>query len=187
MRRRLALVACIILVATKTQAATPAKTAPQTLTVTAAAAALSPVAESQAAAPLAEVPAPPLQTLAVGVGIPDLRLRYALGSRFDVEGKFAFATGLQVYTLRGIWNYFDVGQLKLTTGGEGGVLAINGASGLNGSGLVAGAFLGLEVPFARRFRVSIDAGPAWLQASASGQTFSATDFVYNGALYFYLF
>jgi hypothetical protein len=125
--------------------------------------------------------------VALGVGYPDLRARVGLSEKVDAEGKFAFSEGVQVYSARLYWNFVDLGPLKFTAGAEGGWLKFDGVETLSGSGSVAGGFVGLEYPFAKRFRLSLDAGPAWMQASAEGQTFASTDIVYNTALYFYLY
>jgi hypothetical protein len=127
------------------------------------------------------------QGLALGVGYPDLRARMGLSERVDGELKFAFGEGVQVYSGRLYWNFADLGPLRFTAGAEAGWLKFDGVDTLSGTGVVASGFFGLEYPFAKRFKLSLDAGPAWMQASAEGQTFASTDIVYNTALYFYLY
>lgn len=127
------------------------------------------------------------QGLAIGIGYPDLRLRYGLGLGIDSEVKFAFAEGVQVYSGRLLWNFADLGQLKLLAGGEGGYAVFNGVQQLSGSGSTAGLFVGTEVAFAKRFRLGVDVGPAWLQVESEGQRLSTSDIVVNTALYIYLF
>lgn len=129
----------------------------------------------------------PMQDLAIGIGYPDLRLRYGLGRSVDTEAKFAFAEGVQVYSARLLWNFADLGQFKLLAGGEGGYAVFNGVQQLSGNGTTESLFVGTELAFAKRFRLGVDVGPAWLQAEAEGQRSSTNDIVVNTALYLYLF
>ncbi len=124
---------------------------------------------------------------AIGVGYPDLRLRAAVTDSVDLEAKFAFNEGIQIYSGRLYWNFMDLGPLKATLGGEAGWARFDGIETLGGNGVVTSAFVGLEYPFAKRFRVTADLGPAWLQATADDKTYSVTDWVVNTALYFYFF
>jgi hypothetical protein len=124
---------------------------------------------------------------AIGLGFPDIRARAALIYGFDLEGKFAFEQGIQVYTCRVYWNFWDFGTLKAELGAEGGYGQFNVIGGLNGGGPVFGGFLGLEYPFAHRFCLSVDAGPYRVEASSLGYTYQTTQLVFNTALYIYLF
>jgi tetratricopeptide (TPR) repeat protein len=123
---------------------------------------------------------------AVGAGYPDVRLRLAMVWGWDVEAKGAFAQGQQAYSARLIWNYVDLGPLKMTLGGEGGMVELDGVDSLNGSGPFGEGFLGLEYPVGR-FRLSVDVGEAYMSATSLGHTYSTTDIIYNTAVYLYLF
>jgi hypothetical protein len=147
-------------------------------------AALTPSAETAA------VPGPdsaPPQRLALGLGYPDLRLRVGLGRGWNVEAKAAFGDGLQLYSGRASWGFAALGPLRAMLGAEAGWAVIGGTEGLTGSGAYGQGFVGLEYPFAKRLRLSVDAGPAWSQATAEGQTVSSVDLVFGTALYVYLF
>ena len=137
---------------------------------------------------LAAAPAPEEATrLALGVGYPDVRARLGLGHGWAVEAKVAFDDGLQVYSGCLGWAFAALGPLAVVAGAEGGWARFDGVDTLSGDGSYAQAYLGLEYPFARRLRVTVDAGPAWLSANAGGHSYSSTDLIYNTALYFYLF
>jgi len=124
---------------------------------------------------------------AIGLGFPDVRARAALVYGLDVEGKFAFEQGIQVYSGRVYWNFCDFGPLKAELGAEGGYGQFNIVGGLDGGGPVYGGFLGLEYPFEHRFCLSVDAGPYRVGASSLGYTYQTTQLVFNTALYIYLF
>jgi hypothetical protein len=153
-------------------------------------------AENTALAPLpapvqppAAAPAPTadMSSLAVGVGYPDLRLRFGLGPHWSLEAKGAFAQGLQIYSGRVSWDFGHVGPLRALLGAECGWAKFDGLDSISGNGVYGEGFAGLEYPFARRLRLTVDVGPAWLQASAQDHSLSTVDVIFNTALYFYLF
>jgi hypothetical protein len=152
-------------------------------------AAPQPMAEPEPATPTASTlsPAADLSAFAVGVGYPDVRLRFGLGQDWSLEAKGAFAQGLQIYSGRVSWDFAALGPLRAMAGAEGGWAKFDGLDSISGDGAYAGGFLGLEYPLARRLRVTVDIGPAWLQASSQNHSLSAVDVIYNTALYFYLF
>ena len=131
--------------------------------------------------------------LALGLGYPDVRLRFTLGYGFDVEAKIAFEQGIQVYSGRLYWNFWDYHTVHLVVGAEGGYARFNqvdglgGTEGLDGAGSAYECFLGLEYPFAGRLKLSADVGPALLSGSAQGYTYSTTQTIVNLALYIYLY
>jgi len=124
---------------------------------------------------------------ALGAGYPDVRARVALGYGVDVEGKFAFEQGIQVYSGRLYWHFTDLGPLLVDLGAEGGVARFNEVDSINGSGSFVEVFLALEYPFARCLRLCVDVGPAHVQASSDGFTYTSNVTVVNTALYLYLF
>lgn len=134
------------------------------------------------------VAAPAPERCAVGLGYPDVRLRVALIDGIDVEAKFAFEQGIQVYSGRLYWNFWNLGPLIVVVGAEEGYARFDGGYGsVNGDGSFTEGFLGLEYPFAKRLRLSVDAGPARIQATSEGYTYTSTQLIYNTALYIYLF
>lgn len=149
--------------------------------------AVAPVVPAAAASDAAVPPTDTLSQFAFGVGYPDLRMRVGLGPDWNLEAKAAFGQGLQVYSGRLFWDFVQVGPLKVLAGGEAGWAHFDDVDSISGDGAYGEAFAGLEYPFSRRFRLSVDVGPAWLHASAQGQTYSSTDVIYNTALYFYIF
>ena len=130
--------------------------------------------------------APPTR-FALGVGYPDVRARLNLIGGLDLEAKAAFADGMQAYSGRLIWNFVDLGPLKVTLGGEGGYVSLGTVATYAASGAFCEGFVGLEYPIARRLRLSVDAGEAVMSASAGGSSYATTDVIYNTALYLYLF
>jgi hypothetical protein len=155
-----------------------------------------PATQSQPAKqkPKKPMPAYPAQSgdndpkrFAIGLGFPDVRARTAVAYGLDLEGKFAFEQGIEVYTGRLYWNFCDFGPLKAELGAEGGYGQFNIIGGLNGGGPVYGGFFGLEYPFAHCFCLSVDAGPYRVEASSEGYAYQTTQLVFNTALYIYLF
>jgi hypothetical protein len=125
--------------------------------------------------------------LALGLGYPDIRLRAGLGHGLFADAKFAFDSGINVYTARLGWNFWETSGLKVIAAAEAGLANISNVDTVTASGATAGASLGVEYPFAKRFRVSLDAGPMWVSGSNSQASYSTTDIVFNTALYYYLF
>jgi len=124
--------------------------------------------------------------LAIGVGYPDVRLRLDVAWGLDLEAKGAFGQGQQAYSGRLIWNYWDLGPFKMTLGGEGGMVILDGIDTLNGNGPFGYGFVGMEYPIGP-FRLSADIGDAYMSATTSGHSYSTTDIIYNTALYFFIF
>lgn len=164
----------------------------------------SPLADSQGLAatpspertpsPAAAIPVPSLSPtpsalnqFAVGLGYPDLRARFSLGTSWDIEAKFAFEQGIAVYSGRLYWDPINLGPIDLKLGAEVGYATYSGVDTLNGNAIILEPFLGAEYPFAHRFRLSVDVGPAYISASSAGSTLQTTDIVYNTALYIYLY
>lgn len=127
------------------------------------------------------------QRFSLGLGYPDVRARVALAHGWDLEGKFAFEQGIQVYSGRVYWHCLDFGPVDVDLGGEGGWGQFDDIDSLSGGGPVYGAFLGLEYPFARRFKLSVDAGPYRVQAKSEGYSYQTTQLVFNTALYIFVF
>jgi hypothetical protein len=127
------------------------------------------------------------ERFALGFGYPDVRARLAVAYGLDLEAKFAFEQGIQIYTGRLLWNFWDLGHFHALVGVEGGFARFSAFDGLNGNGTVAEGFLGLEYPFGGRFKLSVDAGPAKLQANSEGFSYSTVQTIYNTAFYIYLF
>lgn len=140
------------------------------------------VESSSAAVPAVEVEAP-LPTWAFGVGYPDLRVRKDLG-RLDVELKAALAADAQAYSARVYAQLIKLGPLDVKAGAELGFARFQ-MEDLNGEGVLAEPFLGVDYRFARRWRLNVDLGPLWARISANGRTRDELPWVFNTALYFY--
>gem|GEM_PF-2958503 len=128
-----------------------------------------------------------LSAFAFGVGYPDVRLRLGIGDGWNVEAKAAFAQNLQIYSGRIFWDFASLGPFQAVAGGEGGWAKFDGVDGISGNGSFFEGFLGAEYPFARQLRVSVDVGPAWIQASAQNVDYRTQVLVYNTALYYFFF
>ena len=124
--------------------------------------------------------------LALGIGYPDLRLRYKLFDRLGIEAKAAFAEGLQVYSGRLSWDFLRLGPLNALAGGEGGWAKFDGIDTISGTGAFGQAYAGLELHLTRRLSLQADAGPAWLWAWSESRERTDMAMVFNTALYFYL-
>jgi len=136
---------------------------------------------------LAQLPQLDPTTFAIGIGYPDIRLRLKLGYSTNIDGKFTFNDGIQIYSIRLSWNFLDIGPIKAIVGGEAGWAKFDGVDSMSGVGTFAQGLVGLEYPFAKRFRISVDIGPAWINVYSDGYTYSTAVAVYNTALYYYLF
>jgi tetratricopeptide (TPR) repeat protein len=124
---------------------------------------------------------------AIGVGYPDVRARLKLWRSLDIEAKVALGQGEQAYSGRLLARPWSFGPLDLSTGVEAGYFIYDNQSTLSGNGTFGELFVGLEYPFARYLRLSVDIGPTWVQANSQGQSLAELQWTYNTALYFYLF
>ncbi|MGH7442987.1 MAG: hypothetical protein ACREKE_09985, partial [bacterium] len=124
---------------------------------------------------------------AVGVGYPDLRLRANLDYGLAVEAKYAYEPGIDIYSGRLYWNFWNIGPLAVEVGAEGGYARFSGMDILNGNGSYGEGFLGLEYAVTPRIKLSVDAGPARIEARSYGYTYNTTDLIFNTAVYLYLF
>jgi hypothetical protein len=171
----------------------PAPPAARAAPAPAPAPAAPPLAAAPKAAPTAApvvspaAPGPDPTRFALGLGYPDLRARVDLGYSVDAELKVALEQGIQVYTGRVYWDFWDIRPFKLMVGAEGGVAEFQGIDSISGSGSVLGCFVGAELPVAHRLRLSVDVGPSRIQASSEGYSYQTTELIYNTALYVYLF
>lgn len=146
--------------------------------------AVSPTASASASTPTAESSSEPLR-FAVGVGYPDVRLRYDIKD-WAVEAKGSFGTGVQIYSGRLSWDFMPVGPLKALVGAEGGWIKFDSIDTISGTGTYGQLFVGLEYPFAKRLKLEVDGGPLFVQLYAEGQSVRTGDLVFNAALYLYL-
>lgn len=127
------------------------------------------------------------KAFALGIGYPDVRARYAVGSRVDLEAKIALDDVSQSYSGRAYANIFSLGRLNLDLGAELGYVSFSQAAGLAGDGYFGEPFAGLSYRLGQRWRISADLGPAWINLTSQGQSSGDWQWIYNTALYFYLF
>lgn len=125
-------------------------------------------------------------TVALGVGYPDVRLRYDFHPDWALEAKGSFGNGLQVYSGRLSYDFVKIGPLMALAGGEAGWIKFDGIDTVSGSGGYGQVFVGLEYPFASRLKLEADGGPLFAQLNAEGQSVKTGDLVFDAALYLYL-
>jgi hypothetical protein len=125
--------------------------------------------------------------LALGIGYPDLRLRYSPVRWGALEAKAALASGVQVYSLRAYGLPYSWQQLDLVVGAEAGLANLSGVEGIDGSGDMEGAFVGLEYSPYNKLRLNIDAGPYRVAASSGDVSTASWEWIVNTALYWVLF
>ena len=140
----------------------------------------------------AQTPDPPTAAqdqprLEIGLGWPDLRLRYNLWGPLDVEAKVAAAQGEIAYAGRLYWRACSLGPVTLVLGGEGGGLNYSAIDSLHGDGSYYGPFAGLQYRFVRQWALLVDYGPAWIHVNAQGGGITEQQWILNTALYFTVF
>jgi hypothetical protein len=140
--------------------------------------------ESQAAT---AVPTPERGGLFLGVGWPDVKVRYGFEAPIDLEAKAAFGSGMQVYSGRVYWTYLRGQDLDLMAGVEGGYMNLQGADGLYGGGAHGGLFTGVEAPLGRWLRLSVDIGPDCYEEHSGNQSVSNIGWVVTTGIYLKLF
>jgi len=122
-----------------------------------------------------------------GVGWPDLRVRYHLIPRLDLELKGAAGSGEEAVGVRGYWNLEKVGIFDLMLGLDGGWLGFSGVDTLNGDGWYGEPFVGLQYTFQKHWTALVDIGPAWMSVSSEGYSLNEEQWVLNTALYYSFF
>jgi hypothetical protein len=122
-----------------------------------------------------------------GVGYPDLRLRARIWGGLDGEFKFAFDDAVQVYSGRIYYTFWKWWVFDFNVGAEVGFLNFSGIETLSGNGSFYEPFVGLRYKFNKYFNLTSEVGPAFINVSSGGVSFSNTDTIVTTAIYFYLF
>jgi hypothetical protein len=150
----------------------------------------APTAVPTPAATPSPVPTSEFGKLYLGVGWPDVKLRYSFQEPIDIEFKTAFGSGIQVYSGRVYWTYWSYRgalPLDLTTGLEGGIMNMHDDAGLNGGGADGLVFAGVETPLGKWGRLSVDLGPAYVSLHDNESNVDAWEWVITTGFYIRLF
>lgn len=178
MKSTLALIALSALFASATLSAAEKETAKP------AVAAVSPTAAAQDSTTLATPEASePQRNWSLGLGYPDARLRVAFAQNWSVEAKTALGSGMQIYGGRLNYNFFNFGPVRALVGTEAGYIKLDGLETLTGDGSYGQGYLGFDWQVTRRVGLEIDGGPALIRLQAEGQSVSATELLFNAAVY----
>ena len=144
-------------------------------------------AEPQAGAPASAAQDQAIDTFQVGVGFPDIRVRYKAWGPLDVEAKVAADSESVAYAARLYYNPYTVGPVKLLVGAEGGGLSFSGLDSLSGTGGYWEPFVGLQYVFIPRWSLQADVGPAWISETSHGVSVTDQQWIANFALYYAIF
>ena len=126
-------------------------------------------------------------TLQVGLGYPDLRLRYDLSGPIDIELKVAVEQGEQAYGGRLYWRITHAGPVGLLAGGEAGYLNFSSVDSISGDGDYGELFVGAQWTFVKNWTALVDYGLAKIQVRSEGLGVTELQWVINTALYYTLF
>lgn len=149
---------------------------------------LNTAAPQQAAAPAAAASQDFTEPhFSIGVGYPDIRVRYAVWGPLDLEAKVAAGSGAVAYAGRIYWRAVAAGPVGFLLGGEVGGTDFSGLDSLDGAGYYYEPFVGAQYTFLQRWSLQADLGPAWIQESSHGVSVTDQQWIANFALYYAIF
>lgn len=99
--------------------------------------------------------------IGIGLGNPYFSIKYGLSSRFSIEGRAAFGSGIFAGGARLYYNFNPEGRTVIFVGGEGDYVSFD-VDDVEGIGLVGYGFVGGEYFITRRFTFNLDIGPAYI-------------------------
>ena len=99
--------------------------------------------------------------IGIGLGNPYFSIKYGLSSRFSIEGRAAFGSGIFAGGARLYYNFNPEYRTVILAGGEGDYVSFN-VHDVEGSGFVAYGFVGGEYFITRKFTFNLDIGPAYI-------------------------
>ncbi|OGR69220.1 MAG: hypothetical protein A2179_06740 [Elusimicrobia bacterium GWC2_63_65] len=111
--------------------------------------------------------------LSLGLGYPFLGLKYDF-SDYALEGRFLSRNGIQVYSGRGYWDFYERNKWTAYTGLEAGYVRY-GSGRYAGHAYELSPFLGGAYAIDRNFSVSADISPALVFLPGGGSDFDIGD------------
>jgi len=99
--------------------------------------------------------------IGIGLGNPYFGIKYGLSSKFSIEGRGAFGSGIFAGGARIYYNFNPEYRTVIFVGGEGDYVSFD-VDDVEGIGFVAYGFIGGEYFITRRFTFNLDIGPAYI-------------------------
>jgi len=99
--------------------------------------------------------------IGIGLGNPYIAVKYGLTSKFSVEGRGAFGSGILAYGARLYYNFNPRNRTVIFIGGEGDYVSFD-VDDVKGLGVVGYGFVGGEYFITRKFTFNLDIGPAYI-------------------------
>ncbi|MEM4367749.1 MAG: hypothetical protein QXO21_01860 [Candidatus Anstonellales archaeon] len=123
---------------------------------------------------------------ALGLGWPYISLKYEFLKKFALETKAATFEGIDVFSLRGYWNFNRYKKLKNFLGTEAGYITFD-TLGLTGNGYEFGLFVGSEYFVMKNLSIFCDLSSVFISLSHRKLEVNSIEFVVNLALYWYFY
>lgn len=129
------------------------------------------------------------QKFGIGLGYPYLSLKYGISSSFTSEARWAYGEGINVFSGRGYYNFYQEESITGFTGCDIGYIKFD-TEGIKGNGYLLMGFVGGEYFFIKDdFSLGLDIGPAFISLNTReiGQDFSVDgiEWVFNLGLNYY--
>jgi hypothetical protein len=126
------------------------------------------------------------EKLSIGLGWPYGSVKYNLSQSFAPELRYATGEGINVYSGRVYWNFYQPQNIKLFTGLEGGQIDFDTLD-IKGNGYEGSIFIGGEFFIANRLSLLIDFDPTFISLRSDDIGVDGVEWVMNLAVYFYIF
>jgi len=124
--------------------------------------------------------------IGIGLGNPYISIKYGLSSKFSIEGRGAFGSGIFVGGARLYYNFNPEYRAVIFVGGEGDYVSFN-VDDMEGFGFVAYGFLGGEYFITKRLTFNLDIGQAYifLKENESALDEEGLEWVFNLGINYY--
>lgn len=99
--------------------------------------------------------------IGIGFGNPYISVKYGLNSKFSIEARGAFGSGIIVSGARLYYNFNPEDRAVIFIGGEGDYVTFD-TDDVSGNGYVGYAFVGGEYFISKKFTFNLDIGPAFI-------------------------
>ncbi|MEN3013523.1 MAG: hypothetical protein ABDH23_02770 [Endomicrobiia bacterium] len=122
--------------------------------------------------------------VAVGIGWPYIAAKYNFSKKFSTEIKFASLENINVYALRGYFNFYTYKNLRSFSGIDTGYTTFD-TSGFKGSGFIGGIFVGGEYFITKRLSFCCDIASTFINLKSDNLKASGIEFIANFAIYWW--
>lgn len=127
--------------------------------------------------------------LAIGIGYPNIDLKYNFSKSISSEVRYATGDGINVYAGRFYWNFCKLTapeKSKLFTGLEFGLVDFDTLD-TKGTGYEGSILFGGEFYITKKLSVMIDFAPTLISLKSDDVGVDGVEMVFNATFYYYIF